>query len=86
MDTSFDVIVIGAGMAGATVAAELSQDLRVCLLEREAQPGYHTTGRSAALFSKSYGPAIIRALSRASEAAMQPYLSPRGELFVARGD
>ena len=64
---SWDVAVIGAGIAGASVAAELSAlGARVVLLEREAQPGYHTTGRSAALFTVTYGPPVIRALSRAS--------------------
>ena len=46
---SADVIVIGAGIAGASVACELASTRRVLLLERERQPGYHTTGRSAAL-------------------------------------
>jgi flavin-dependent dehydrogenase len=45
----FDVIVVGAGMAGAAAAAQLAADRRVALLERESQPGYHSTGRSAAL-------------------------------------
>ena len=44
-----DVVFIGAGSAGASLAAELAPACRVVLLEREAQPGYHTTGRSAAL-------------------------------------
>ena len=61
-----DYLVIGAGIAGASVAAELASTGRVILLERESQPGYHTTGRSAALFSQVYGPKQIRALSRAS--------------------
>ena len=37
------------------------------MLERESQPGYHSTGRSAAQFIASYGPPQVRALSRASE-------------------
>ena len=64
----YDVVVIGAGIAGASVAAELAETRRVLLLEQETQPGYHTTGRSAALFTISYGPPVIRALTRASEA------------------
>ncbi len=51
----FDVIVIGAGMAGASVAAELAPSARVLVLEREEQPGYHSTGRSAAAYIPSYG-------------------------------
>jgi D-arginine dehydrogenase len=64
----FDVAVIGGGIAGASVAAELSKDRRVLLLEMENQPGYHTTGRSAAVFAAVYGPSPIRALTRASRA------------------
>lgn len=93
--TGFDCIVIGAGIAGASVAAELASDRRVLLLERESQPGYHTTGRSAALFTVTYGPDVIRALSRTSAAFFNdpasphldhPLLEPRGAVFVARQD
>ena len=48
-----DFLVIGAGMAGASAAAHLAELGRVILLERESQPGYHSTGRSAALFSET---------------------------------
>lgn len=90
------IVVIGAGIAGASVAAELAalgQD--VLLLERESAPGYHTTGRSAALFAPSYGPPVIRALTRASRAAFDaaptperphPLLKPRDVLFLAGPD
>jgi D-arginine dehydrogenase len=61
-----DFIVIGAGIGGASVAYWLAQRARVVVLEREAQPGYHSTGRSAALFMESYGPDQVRALTRAS--------------------
>lgn len=66
-----DYVVIGAGIAGASVAAELAANGSVLLLERENQPGYHTTGRSVALFSQVYGPDQIRALSRASSGFYQ---------------
>lgn len=91
----FDIAVIGAGIAGASMAAELAGQQRVVLLEAESQPGYHTTGRSAALFSETYGPPVIRALSRASTPffdapptgfAAYPLLSSRGVLIVARED
>jgi D-arginine dehydrogenase len=90
-----DVIVVGAGMAGASVAFELAATRRVLLLERERQPGYHTTGRSAALFTETYGNAAMRALTRASKAffvdppagfASTPLLSPLGTLLVARAE
>ncbi|MCO5145355.1 MAG: FAD-binding oxidoreductase [Aquamicrobium sp.] len=90
-----DAIVIGAGIAGASVAAELAAGCRVVLLEREAQPGYHTTGRSAALYSPTYGPAPIRALTRASAGffdapppgfAAAPLLRPRKVLTVASAE
>src|SRR5687768_10834173 len=68
MDTHADFIVIGAGIAGASVAFWLAPHGRVLLLERESQPGYHSTGRSAALFMESYGTAQVRALTMASRA------------------
>ena len=63
---TFDVVVIGAGIAGASAAYEMAADRSVLLLEQEAHPGHHTTGRSAALFSETYGNAAIRALTAGS--------------------
>ncbi|TFZ06206.1 FAD-binding oxidoreductase [Ramlibacter henchirensis] len=92
MDLHADFIVVGAGIAGASVAYWLARDARVLVLERESQPGYHSTGRSAALFMESYGTAQVRALTMASRAfleapppgfADQPVLGPRGAMFVA---
>ena len=89
-----DVIILGAGMAGSALAAELGYRNSVLLLEAEDQPGRHSTGRSAAMFLETYGNAPIRALTRASRAfynhppagfADVPLLSPRGCLFVADG-
>lgn len=61
-----DVVILGAGIAGSSLAWWLAPHARVVVLERESQPGYHATGRSAAQFIASYGPPQVRALSRAS--------------------
>jgi D-arginine dehydrogenase len=69
MNTSeFDIVVIGAGIAGATAAAHLSADRRVALVEAEDTAGYHTTGRSTALWILNYGPPDVRAMSALSRA------------------
>src|ERR1035437_4777454 len=87
-----DFLIIGGGIAGASVGYWLAPHGRVLLLEREAQPGYHSTGRSAAMFIESYGTPQVRALTMASRAffqsppkgfAEQPLLSPRGAMMVA---
>ena len=92
---TFDVAVIGAGIAGASVAYRLAAHRTVILLERESQPGYHSTGRSAAMFMESYGPPAVRALTRASRAFYSrppdgftdhPVLSARGAMYLARPD
>ena len=87
-----DIVVIGGGIAGASIGHWLAPHARVVVLEREDQPGYHSTGRSAALFMESYGTPQVRALTMASRAFMahppagfseQPILTPRGALMVA---
>ncbi len=89
---SFDIIVIGAGIAGASAAAELARTHRVVMLERESMPGYHSTGRSAALFSEIYGNEVVRELSRASrpfffapptDFPAQSLVKKRGALHIA---
>ncbi|MBD8881471.1 FAD-binding oxidoreductase [Rhodanobacter sp. 7MK24] len=74
----FDAIVIGAGMAGASVAWFMAPHARVLVLERESWPGMHSTGRSAALFSETYGSTQVRALSRAT----RPFLEHPPEGFA----
>lgn len=61
---AYDFIIIGAGIAGASAGYELSRYGKTLLLEREDQPGYHSTGRSAAFFAETYGNATVRALTR----------------------
>ena len=88
----FDIAIVGAGIAGASLAYRLAGERDVLLLERESQPGYHATGRSAAMFMESYGPPAVRALTRASRAFYEqppsgfsdgPLLAPRGVLYLA---
>ena len=94
-DARADFIIIGGGIAGASVGYFLAARGSVVLLERESQPGYHSTGRSAALFLDSYGPAGVRALTRASRHFLEqppagfadvPILSSRGALTVATAE
>jgi len=90
--SEFDVIIMGSGIAGASAAAMLSARVRVAVVERESAHGYHTTGRSAALYSPLYGPAPFRILSVASRDFLthppsgfteHPVLTPRGVLNIA---
>jgi D-arginine dehydrogenase len=90
--TTADFLVIGAGAAGASAGYELAAIGSVVVLEQEERPGFHATGRSAALFSETYGNATVRALSRASRSVLidppdgfceTALLRPRGALFIA---
>ncbi|MFC3676576.1 NAD(P)/FAD-dependent oxidoreductase [Ferrovibrio xuzhouensis] len=91
-----DVVIVGGGIAGAGAGYALAREGRkVVLLERESQPGYHTTGRSAALFAETYGNAPIRALTVASRDFLMhppagftegPILTPRGALHAGTAE
>ena len=87
-----DFLILGAGIAGASTGFFLAPHGRCVMLERESQPGYHSTGRSAAQFIATYGTPQVRALTRASEPFFQhppegfatvPLLQPRGLLTIA---
>jgi D-arginine dehydrogenase len=82
----YDVAVVGAGMAGASLAAALGDRARVLLLEAEQQPGYHATGRSAAFWVESYGGPAVQPLTTASGPFLREhgFLTPRGALTLAR--
>ncbi|ARR55454.1 FAD-dependent oxidoreductase [Rhizorhabdus wittichii DC-6] len=91
----FHIAIVGAGIAGASLAANLPTGQRVLLVEGEDVPGFHSTGRSAAIFSGIYGNAPVRALSRASFDFFSsppdgfcdaPLISDRGVLFLVGGD
>jgi D-arginine dehydrogenase len=90
-----DFLIIGSGIAGGSAAYHLVDRGSVILLERESQPGYHSTGRSAAVFAESYGPRLMRVMTVASgpflrkppaDFADVPLMHPRGALFIARAD
>lgn len=92
---SFDIIVIGGGIAGISAAAELAADARVVVLEMESQPGYHASGRSAAFFAAAYGKKIVREITASCEPfLLNPpkgftdvdLLRPRDCMFFARED
>jgi D-arginine dehydrogenase len=80
-----DIAIVGAGMAGASLAAALSGGATVLILEAESQPGYHSTGRSAAFWSESYGGPLIQPLTSASAPflAANGLLEPRGAIHLA---
>ena len=88
----FDFLVIGAGISGASAAYELAASGSVALLEAESVPGYHSTGRSAALYTRNYGVPVVQRINAASHGfftnppegfAERPLLTPRGALTVA---
>ena len=90
--TRYDVAIVGAGIAGASLAAEIAGEASVLIIEAESQPGYHSTGRSAAFWSETYGAPLIQPLTSASGAFLKsppidfaeaPLMTPRGALHVA---
>lgn len=92
---SFDAVIVGAGMAGASLGAELAAHMSVLIVEGEDQPGYHATGRSVAFWSESYGGSAVRPLTLASyplldgadaDFAGRSFLSPRGGLYIGRSE
>jgi D-arginine dehydrogenase len=92
MTRSFDAIVIGAGISGAAAAYEMALGRRVLMLEAESRPGYHSTGRSAALYTPNYGNDVVRALILAGRPfldrpppsfAQHPMVKPRGAVAIA---
>jgi D-arginine dehydrogenase len=85
---TYDIAIVGAGIVGATIAAELVGQASVLLLEAEDQPGYHSTGRSAAFWSETYGGPGIQPLTTASTKAFQEggWLEPLGSLHIGRAE
>lgn len=85
--TDYDVIIVGAGIAGASIASEISSDCSVLILEAEYQPGYHSTGRSAAFWTESYGGPLVQPLTTASHAFLKnpPVSISEHSLLLQRG-
>jgi D-arginine dehydrogenase len=90
---TFDVIIVGGGIAGASIGAEISGSRRTLILEAENQCGYHSTGRSAAFYLESYGGSDVAKLTLASrdflarppkEFSERSFLKIRGDLHVTR--
>lgn len=91
LPSATDVLIVGAGIAGASLAAALAPWRRVMLVEAEDLPGYHATGRSAAFWHESYGGIGVQPLTMASfetlncppsEFSEHGFLSPRGALTL----
>ncbi|WP_428627141.1 NAD(P)/FAD-dependent oxidoreductase [Sphingopyxis sp.] len=91
--SAIDVLIVGAGIAGASLAAALAPWRRVMVIEAEDTPGYHATGRSAAFWHETYGGARVRPLSVASFATLDrpppefskhSFLSPRTALTIGQ--
>lgn len=83
--TIADIAIVGAGMAGASLAAEIGKAARVVLIEAETRPGYHSTGRSAAFWSETYGGPAVQPLTTASFAYLNEngFLRDRGAVHLA---
>jgi len=90
-----DILIVGGGIAGASLGAEAAAERRTLIVEAEDHCGYHSTGRSAAFFLESYGGPIVAKLSAAShdfladppdEFAQRGFLRPRGALHLSRGE
>lgn len=91
----YDFLIIGAGMAGVSLAYRIGDRARVLVIEAESQPGYHSSGRSAAMYMETYGTSTIRAITCASRDFFQsppdgfsshPLLKDRGVLYLVRED
>lgn len=93
--SDFDIAIVGAGIAGASLAAEVSAQKSVLLIEAESHPGYHSTGRSAAFWDESYGGPAVQPLTTSSGPFLAnpdpdfhdgPLMHPRGALHLGTGE
>jgi D-arginine dehydrogenase len=93
--TDFDVLIVGGGIAGASLGAEIAGRRRTLIIEAEDQCGYHSTGRSAAFWLESYGGEKVALLTSASRPFLSDppadfsecgFLHDRGALHVSEGE
>jgi D-arginine dehydrogenase len=82
----WDVVIVGGGIAGASLGAEVAGKRRTLIVEAEQQCGYHSTGRSAAFWLESYGGSEVAKLSAASREFLSErgFLRMRGDLHITR--
>ncbi|SMQ71178.1 Glycine/D-amino acid oxidase [Plantibacter sp. VKM Ac-1784] len=89
-----DIVIVGGGIAGVSLAAEIGDRARVVVLETEDALFRHTSSRSAQQVQPSYGPPAIRRLTATTldllraldERAPDPVLSPRTLYVVGLDD
>ncbi|HEX8381841.1 MAG TPA: FAD-binding oxidoreductase [Sphingomonas sp.] len=88
MTHGYDIAIVGAGIAGASLAAELAPHARVVLLESEEVAGYHATGRSAAFWSETYGGPGVQPLTTLSGPTLSVggFLQPLGSIHIGRAE
>jgi D-arginine dehydrogenase len=92
--SEFDVIIIGAGIAGVSLGAALGGRLKSAIIEAEDQCPLHATGRSAAFWLAHYGGPAVMPLTLASRADLEAgwpqgersWLHERGSITIARRD
>jgi D-arginine dehydrogenase len=83
--SDFDAVIVGGGIAGASIGTEIAGAMTVLLIEAESQCGYHSTGRSAAFWLESYGGPVVAQLTKASLGPLSEggYLRQRGALHIS---
>lgn len=93
--SEFDVIIVGGGIAGASLGAEIASKRRTLIIDAEEHCGYHSTGRSAAFYLESYGGPEVAKLTMASGGFLtnppsafsdRGFLRRRGDLHLTRGE
>lgn len=93
--SDFDIVIVGGGIAGTSLGAEIASKRRTLIIEAEDQCGYHSTGRSAAFFLESYGGAHVAKLSAASAGFLanppsdfsdESFLHERGAIHLSQGE